>query len=110
MTGTEIISNASLLIAAGTETVATLLPAATYLLATNPQVLERATTEIRNTFQKEETITMQNVNELEYLPAVINEALRLFPPVPEGLPRVTPPEGAHICGHWVPGGVRLITL
>ncbi|KAL9120827.1 MAG: hypothetical protein Q9187_002618 [Circinaria calcarea] len=40
MTGTEIVSNASLLIAAGTETVATLLPAATYLLAANPRVLE----------------------------------------------------------------------
>ena len=31
--------------------------------------------------------------------------MRLVPPVPEGLPRVTPPEGEYICGQWVPGEV-----
>lgn len=104
MTSTEIVSNASLLIAAGTETVATLLPAAAYLLAKNPEAMVRATSEVRSAFQNGTAIDIQSVSNLEYLSAVINEALRLFPPVPEGLPRVTPPEGQSICDRWIPGG------
>ena len=102
---TEILSNASLLVAAGTETIATLLPAVTYLLLRNPEVMARATAEIREAFTEETALCIHNVNQLKYLSAVIDEALRLFPPVPEGLPRVTPVEGDTICGRWVPGGV-----
>ena len=105
MTSTEIVSNASLLIAAGTETVATLLPAAAYLLTTNPATMVRATSEVRDAFQDSSSIDIQSVSSLKYLSAVINEALRLFPPVPEGLPRVTPLEGQSICDLWIPGGV-----
>ena len=105
MTSTEIVSNASLLIAAGTETVATLLPAAAYLLATNPATMVRATSEVRNAFQDGTPIDIRSVSSLKYLSAVITEALRLFPPVPEGLPRVTPAEGQSICNLWIPGGV-----
>lgn len=105
MTNTEIVSNASVLIAAGTETVATLLPAAAFLLATNPATMLRATSEVRSAFQDGISIDIQSVNSLKYLSAVIQEALRLFPPVPEGLPRVVPPGGQSICDLWVPGGV-----
>ena len=107
MTSTQIVSNASLLIAAGTETVATLLPAVTYLLAKNPKTMVRAKGEVRNAFDDGTSIDFQSVSNLKYLCAVIDEALRLFPPVPEGLPRVTPPGGQVICNHWVPGGVSL---
>ena len=110
MTRTEIVSNASLLIAAGTETVATVLPALAYLLATNPGTMVRATGEVRNAFDDETLIDFQSVSNLKYLSAVIDEALRLFPPVPEGLPRVTPPGGQLICDYWVPGGVGLISI
>lgn len=105
---TEILSNASLLVAAGTETVATSLPAITYLLIRNPEVMARVTTEIRDAFKEEADICIHHVNQLRYLSAVIDEALRLFPPVPEGLPRVTPAEGDTICGYWVPGGVSTV--
>ena len=110
MSSTEIVSNASLLIAAGTETVATLLPAIAYLLATNPKTMERLVNEVRSAFEDAVSIDIQGVTKLKYLSAVIDEALRLFPPVPEGLPRVTPPEGQNICNHWIPGGVGLPSL
>lgn len=106
MSSMEVVSNASLLIAAGTETIATLLPAVTYLLATNPSKLTKAVREIRETYKDETAITFASLKQLQYLPAAIHEALRLFPPVPEGLPRVTPDPGEEICGQWVPGGVR----
>lgn len=46
MTSTELVSNARLLIAAGTETRATLLPAAAYLLAKHPDSMAKATEEV----------------------------------------------------------------
>lgn len=102
---TEIMANASLFILAGTETVATLLSAVTYLLTQNPRVLTKLAIEIRGNFLDESLLTIQNLNKSTYLTACIEEALRLVPPVPEGLPRVTPSEGESICGHRVPGGV-----
>jgi cytochrome P450 len=39
--------------------------------------------------------------QLKYLNACIEEGLRMYPPVPSGLPRVTPPGGAAICGTWI---------
>jgi cytochrome P450 len=38
-----------------------------------------------------------------YLDAVINETLRLQPPVPVGPPRETPPEGITVDGVYIPG-------
>ena len=45
---------------------------------------------------------------------IINETLRLKPPVPGGLPRVTPPQGLQIDEVYIPGdtvvGVPTYTL
>ena len=105
MTEQEIISNATLFVAAGTETVSTLLSALTYLLTRNGRVLRKLTGEIRESFSDENLITVRNVSQSQYLTACIQEALRLFPPTPEGLPRIVPSKGEEICGQWVPGGV-----
>ncbi|KAM3414442.1 hypothetical protein BST61_g9607 [Cercospora zeina] len=40
---------------------------------------------------------------LPYLNACINEALRLMPPVPQGLQRETPAAGLQIGDSWIPG-------
>ena len=101
-----IMANAALFILAGTETVATLLCAVVYLLTQSPVALDRLTRAIRDAIQDESQLTLHNLSKMTYLTACINEALRLVPPVPEGLPRVTPQEGESICGCWVPGGVR----
>ena len=37
--------------------------------------------------------------------AVINETFRIYPPIPIGMPRVTPPGGDTVAGRVVPGGV-----
>ena len=105
LTRAEMHSNGSLLITAGNETSATLLAGMTYLLLKTPRALRKLTNELRETFRNESEISLESINGYEYLSAAIQESLRLFPPIPEGLPRVTPREGAEICGHWVPGGV-----
>lgn len=101
----EMISNASTLIIAGSETTATLLSGVTYLLLRNPHVLAKLQDEVRSAFTKDEQITLESCNKLEYCLAVLTEALRMYPPVPAGLPRIVDAQGDMIAGDWVPGGV-----
>jgi cytochrome P450 len=107
MSRAEIQATFNLLMIAGSETTATLLAGCTYLLQKNPRVLQKLLSEIRESFSDEEQITMVSVGQMKYLDAVIEESLRLYPPVPIALNRSTPPEGATICGFWVPGNVSL---
>ncbi|KAF5027051.1 hypothetical protein F66182_820 [Fusarium sp. NRRL 66182] len=93
---------AKILMLAGSETTANLLSGATYFLLKNPEKLAKLQAEMRSTFSSEDEITGDSTNNLPYLHGVIEEGLRLFPPVPFGLPRICP--GATIDGHWVPKG------
>lgn len=102
MTPDEIEATSSILIIAGSETTATLLSGATYLLLQHPRVLETLTREIRSSFQAENDINFQNVAQLPYLHAVLEESLRLYPPVPSTFPRRTPSPGEMVCGRFVP--------
>jgi cytochrome P450 len=97
--------NSKTLIVAGSETTATALAGATYLLATNPAVLEKLNDEVRGAFATEDEIDLVSTGQLKYLSAVLEETLRAYPPVPIALPRVTPPGGQQIVGQWVPGYV-----
>lgn len=102
--------NASLLIIAGSETTATLLSGVTYLLTTNPEALRKLTEEVRSAFQTEEEIDFTSVSSLQYMLACLDEALRIYPPAPLGLPRQTPKGGATIAGHYVPEDVSISQL
>ncbi|KAL9598532.1 MAG: hypothetical protein Q9219_004434 [cf. Caloplaca sp. 3 TL-2023] len=108
LTNEEIVSNATLFVAAGTEPVSTVLSALTYLISKDQRARTKLVAEIRDEFQDEESITIQRVSQLEYLTACIHEALRRFPPIPEGLPRKVPPSGDWVSGNWIPGGVSIV--
>ncbi|ELR05414.1 hypothetical protein VC83_03574 [Pseudogymnoascus destructans] len=103
----EIITNSTLLIVAGSETTATLLSGATYHLLKNPRVVKKLQREVREAFKVEEDIDIAGVNGLEYMLAVLDEALRMYPPVPTGLPRRVPGDGDVINDRWVPGGTAV---
>lgn len=102
----KLSANAGLLIVAGSETTATLLTGATFLLTSNPRVLEKLAKEVRTTFQKKEDITLLSVNNLPYMLACLNETLRRYPPVAFGLPRAAAP-GAIVAGMPVPEGTLM---
>lgn len=61
--------------------------------------------EVRSKFHSEEDITLTNLQHLNYLQAVIDEAMRLFPSAPGTQPRVISPGGDTIVGRYVPAGV-----
>ncbi|KAK3689203.1 cytochrome p450 monooxygenase [Podospora appendiculata] len=99
--------NAGTLIVAGSETTATLLCGATYLLLRNPAALKRLTAEVRSAFQTDADITLTAVGNLPYLLACLTESLRRYPPVTLGMPRVAPKGGAIIAGEFVPEGTTV---
>jgi cytochrome P450 len=92
----------------GTETMSTLLAGLTFNLCKNPEKLQRLVREIRS-FGSSDEFTMVNLSGLQYLNACIQESLRLYPPVPEGLPRIVPNGGVKICDVFVPAGVSFMT-
>lgn len=105
-----IEAHAGLLIIAGSETTATFLSGVTYLLLQNPEALAKLTHEVRSTFTSEGEITINTASRLTYILACLDEALRCYPPVPGGLPRVVPAGGKTLCGHFVPEGVSIYLL
>jgi len=96
---------AGILVVAGSETTATLLCGATFLLLQNPEALKRATDEVRSTFKSGAEITLTSVNGLTFMLACLNEALRMYPPVTVGLPRRIPAGGGTVAGMAVPENV-----
>ncbi|KAM3420686.1 hypothetical protein BST61_g3940 [Cercospora zeina] len=98
----EHYSNASVFMLAGTETTATALSGTTFYLLRNPTYMNRLVQEIRSAHNSRDDITMESVQHLRYLQAVLQEGLRMYPPVPIALPRVTPKGGAILEGTFVP--------
>ncbi|KJZ77309.1 Isotrichodermin C-15 hydroxylase [Hirsutella minnesotensis 3608] len=104
LTFDELVSNATVLIAAGSETTATALTAATYYLALHPDVLAKLAAEVRSAFVTEADIDLLSVQHLPYMLAVLDEAMRLCPPAPGGQPRVIAKGGDEILGQYVAEG------
>lgn len=101
----EIKSTSFGIIIAGSETTATLLSGTTYYLLKNPEKLAKLTKEVREAFHSEDEINLTSVNGLTYMLAVLDEGLRMYPPVPVGLPRRVPESGETIVGNFVPPNV-----
>lgn len=104
LTRGEHYSNASLFMIAGTETTATALSGVTYYLLQNPQYLAKLTEEIRQANTSFEDLSLDSLQHMKYLHAVLQEGLRMYPPVPTWLPRDVPEGGLVLDGQFVPGG------
>ncbi|KAF4451963.1 Isotrichodermin C-15 hydroxylase [Fusarium austroafricanum] len=103
----HIREQAKVLMVAGSETTATLLTAVTYFLLKNPETLVKLQNEVRSAASEwKKTNKEKDMSQLEYLNAVIEEGLRLFPPAPFGLPRDCA-SGTIIDGYLVPPGTTV---
>ncbi|TQS37696.1 hypothetical protein Golomagni_01819 [Golovinomyces magnicellulatus] len=98
MNEAEIQSNARILIIAASS----LLSGLTYLLLRNRKYLEELTNLIRTTFPSKKDITLLELKKLDFLNNIIDESLRLYPPVPGGIIRRTNRGGSMICSELVP--------
>ncbi|KAM3065601.1 Cytochrome P450 monooxygenase boa3 [Clarireedia jacksonii] len=97
-----LTAQAHTLIIAGSETTAVTLTAMLAYLLRYPDKLRILNEEVRRAFTSKDQIDADGTLPLQYLFAVIEETLRILPPVPFGLPRTCP--GATIDGHVVPAG------
>ncbi|KAL1640058.1 hypothetical protein SLS58_007325 [Diplodia intermedia] len=103
----EMHADGSTLMVAGTETTATLLSGLTFHLLRSPAKLRALADEIRAAFARPEDMDMAALARLPYLHACLEEGLRMYPPVPVGLPRIVPPGGRVVCGQVVPQGTSV---
>lgn len=101
----EMYANANMFMIGGTETTATLLSGLTYYLLKDNRTMSRLTKEVRNTFASDQDITIDKLARLPYLNACVEEGLRMYPPISNGLPRIVPRGGVTIQGKEVPCGV-----
>lgn len=102
----ELWGESNLLIIAGSDTSSTALSAAFFYLVHNPSKLAKLTNEITSTFHNVEDIhSGPALNSCIYLRAVLDEAMRLSPPVGGHLPREVLPGGLEIDGLHIPPGV-----
>ncbi|KAF4273163.1 hypothetical protein LV164_000054 [Aspergillus fumigatus] len=107
MSRQEIDANAATFVLAGSETTAALLSGCTFYLLKNPHIYRRLVNEIRSRFQHPSEIRLSSIATLSYLNAVLEESLRIYPPIPAMLPRLVPEEGAMINGEYVPAGTSV---
>ncbi|KAH8588815.1 cytochrome P450 [Bisporella sp. PMI_857] len=102
----ELWGESNLLIIAGSDTTSTALAAAFFYLVHNPEKLDKLAKEILATFKDVEEIhSSATLNGCAYLKAVIDEAMRLSPPVGGILPREVLAGGIDIDAMHIPEGV-----
>jgi cytochrome P450 family 628 len=99
----SLICRESLVLTICSDTTAASLTCLFFQLSMQPECVETLQREIDELFVETTTPEAAALGKLPYLNAVINETLRLHPPVPSGLQRMTPPQGVTIAGTFVPG-------
>ncbi|KAF2969677.1 hypothetical protein GQX73_g3914 [Xylaria multiplex] len=105
----QLAAHTSDFVIAGSETTATALATMTYYLLRNPEIMSKLQAEIRSSFRSYDEINGKSTQRLRYLKAVTLEAMRVYPPLPFALPRVVPPSGESVDGHYLPGGTIVYT-
>jgi cytochrome P450 len=101
----ELWGEANVLMIAGSDTTSTTLAATLFYLVRSPETLAKLTEEVRGAFSAvEDIISGSQLNELGFLKACIDEALRLAPAVPGAPPREVMEGGAVVDGVFLPAG------
>ncbi|KAK4466832.1 Tryprostatin B 6-hydroxylase [Cladorrhinum samala] len=91
--------DAQLIVIAGTDSVAATLTHMFLELAHHPA----HTKALQSELDALPDLSHDNLITIPLLDAIINETMRLHPPVASGTQRVTPPEGLHVGGQYIPG-------
>ncbi|GIX82412.1 cytochrome P450 3A8, partial [Caerostris extrusa] len=81
MTDAEIVASAFTVLLAGYETTSTALAYTTYLLAKHQDVQDILVQEIKDLIERGQKLEYSTINKLPYLDQVLNESMRIYPPV-----------------------------
>ncbi|KAG7459980.1 hypothetical protein MATL_G00216350 [Megalops atlanticus] len=103
LTDHEILSQAMIFIFAGYETSSSSLSFIAYLLATNPEKMNKLQDEIDEVFPNQAPLKYESLIQMEYLDMVINESMRIYP-IGARLERVCK-KTVEINGMTIPKGV-----
>lgn len=101
LTDEDIQTEAGNLIVAGSDTTGITLTYLTWCVLKQPALQKALEDEVSNT---DAQLTDSFLETLPILNAVIEETLRLYGAAPATLPRLTPPGGATLAGHFIPSG------
>ncbi|KAI2783193.1 putative cytochrome P450 [Daldinia loculata] len=101
LTFEELREDAMAYITAGSDTTTNTLTYLIWTLCKRPDVKAKLLAELSTL---PDGFTDLDLKKLPYLDHVIQETLRLYSAAPSGLPRVVPPGGATLAGHYIPGG------
>lgn len=102
MSREEMEVNAMILVAAGSESVTTVLTGLLNYLLRNPDDLAAVTGEIRTAFKAGDNITGPKLKQLPILNATLNEGMRLCPTIPDAMRRKVPSGGGAVAGEVLP--------
>ena len=109
-TTNELLVELRLLMVAGSDTSSIVMAAAFFYLTRNPVALERLQKELRGAFANvDEIVTGPRLSGCHYLRAVIDECLRISPPVKSSLQRQVMEPGIVIDGMPLPVGTLVGT-
>jgi cytochrome P450 len=109
MSLSEIVAECTSFINAGNDTTQISLTNTMFELAANPAKQQKLHEILMETLPESSrpVATMQELQQIPFLRACLDESLRLHPPVRFGLPRRTTGKGTLIAGHHIPGNVTV---
>lgn len=106
----DLVNQLMTFLAAGHETTASALSWAVYLLCKHPDVQTRLRAELRTQLpaiaSPGSPISAADIDKLPYLNAVLQETMRVFPPVPLTLRETA--NNTTVQGHFVPRGTTVV--
>ncbi|KAF2443446.1 cytochrome P450 [Karstenula rhodostoma CBS 690.94] len=108
LTMRKINTQALAAVGAGSDTVAAGIQSFIYHMIRHPDAWRRAHAEVveaaSNGFCKDQIVSYADSQRLTFVQACVKEALRMFGPVPMGLPRIAPKGGLAIGDRTLPEG------
>lgn len=78
----ELAAESFLVYIGGFETSSTLMTFTLYELALHPEMQDRLREEINSTLDEQDKLTYETLLGMKYLDMVVNETLRMYPPIP----------------------------
>ncbi|KAL1704694.1 cytochrome P450 [Schizophyllum commune] len=109
----DVIADAMLTIIAAAGSTSFVIQSLLYNLSLSPLRMRRIQEEVDPLFETAivdeygSTLNIVKLMKLPYLSACVDEVLRLTPPLAWGPPRTTGPQGAVVCGRFVPPNTNI---